>query len=86
MALPKTVLIAVLTSLRPLQTIADRWHSCHVCGLELDRDVNAAINVKNIAVGRTVIKAQRVSDAIAGLAEKPTLYSPRVRDGSRHNL
>jgi len=34
--------------------------------------VNAAINIKNIAVGRTVIKAQRVSDAIAGLAEKPT--------------
>jgi putative transposase len=57
------------------KTIADRWHSCHVCGLELDRDVNAAINVKNLAVGRTVNKAQRVSDAIAGLAEKPTLYS-----------
>ena len=57
------------------KTIADRWHSCHVCGLELDRDVNAAINVKNLAVGRTVNKAQRVSDADAGLAEKPTLYS-----------
>ncbi|NJL42468.1 MAG: transposase [Pseudanabaena sp. SU_2_4] len=35
------------------KTIADRWHSCHVCSLELDRDVNAAINIKNIAVGRT---------------------------------
>jgi putative transposase len=57
------------------KTISDRWHSCHVCGLELDRDVNAAINVKNLAVGRTVNKAQCVSDAIAGLAEKPTLYS-----------
>lgn len=56
------------------KTIADRWHSCHVCGLELDRDVNAAINVKNLAVGRTVNKAQCASDAIAGLAEKPTLY------------
>jgi len=55
--------------------IQDRWHSCPVCGLELDRDVNAAINVKNLAVGRTVNKAQCASDAIAGLAEKPTLYS-----------
>jgi putative transposase len=55
------------------KTIADRWHSCPVCGLELDRDVNAAINVKNLAVGRTVNKAQCVSYAIAGLAEKPTL-------------
>lgn len=57
------------------KTIADRWPNCHVCGLELDRDVNGAINVKNLAVGRTVNKAQRVSDAMAGLAQKPTLYS-----------
>lgn len=55
------------------KTIADRWHSCHVCGLELDRDVNAAINIKNIAVGRTVIKAQRVTEPVGGVAEKPTL-------------
>ena len=60
---------------RVLKEIQDRWHSCPVCGLELDRDVNAAINVKNIAVGRTVIKAQRVTEAKAGVAEKPTLYS-----------
>ena len=55
---------------------ANRWHSCHLCGLELDRDVNAAINVKNIAVGRTVIKASLcVSYVDAGLALKSTLYS-----------
>jgi putative transposase len=58
------------------KTIANRWHSCHLCGLELDRDVNAAINVKNIAVGRTVIKASLcVSYVDAGLAQKSTLYS-----------
>ncbi len=57
------------------KTLADRWHSCSSCGLELDRDVNAAINIKNIAVGRTVIKAQRVTKAIAGVAEKPALYA-----------
>ncbi len=56
-------------------TIADRWHSCHVCDLELDRDVNAAINIKNIAVGRTVIKAQRITEPIGGVAEKPALYA-----------
>jgi putative transposase len=58
------------------KTIANRWHSCHLCGWELDRDVNAAINVKNISVGRTVIKASLcVSYADAGLAQKSTLYS-----------
>lgn len=58
------------------KTIANRWHSCHLCGLEFDRDVNAAINVKNFAVGRTVIKASLcVSYVDAGLAQKSTLYS-----------
>jgi putative transposase len=57
------------------KTIQDRWHSCPICGLELDRDVNAAINIKNIAVGRTGIKAQDMPDAIAGFTEKPTLYA-----------
>jgi putative transposase len=58
------------------KTMANRWHCCHLCGLELDRDVNAAINVKNFAVGRTVIKASLcVSYADAGLAYKSTLYS-----------
>jgi len=58
------------------KTMANRWHSCHVCGWELDRDVNAAINVKNFAVGRTVIKASLcVSYVDAGLAQKSTLYS-----------
>ena len=61
---------------RIAKTIANRWHSCHLCGWELDRDVNAAINVKNIAVGRTVIKASLcVSYVDAGLAQKSTLYS-----------
>jgi putative transposase len=58
------------------KTMANRWHSCHACGWELDGDVNAAINVKNFAVGRTVIKASLcVSYADAGLAQKSTLYS-----------
>jgi putative transposase len=57
------------------KTIADRWHSCPSCGLELDRDVNAAINIKNIAVGRTVVKAQDRPYAIAGFTEKPALYA-----------
>ncbi|WP_218080938.1 RNA-guided endonuclease InsQ/TnpB family protein [Anthocerotibacter panamensis] len=56
------------------KTLADRWHSCPHCGLELDRDVNAAINIKNIAVGRTGIKAQVMPYAIAGFTEKPALY------------
>lgn len=50
----------------------DRWHNCQ-CGCSLDRDHNAAINVKNRAVGHSVLKARRVSEAIAGFDEKPTL-------------
>jgi len=55
------------------KTLADRWHSCSHCGAELDRDLNAAINIKNLALGHWVSKAQRVSEAVAGVVEKPRL-------------
>ncbi|HEY9641380.1 MAG TPA: transposase, partial [Coleofasciculaceae cyanobacterium] len=57
------------------KTIQDRWHSCPHCGLELDRDHNAAINIKNRAVGHPVNKAQETPDGIPGVTEKPALYA-----------
>jgi putative transposase len=56
-----------------IKEIKDRWHSCPHCGLELDRDHNAAINIKYRAVGLPVLKAQVTPDAIAGVTEKPAL-------------
>ena len=57
------------------KTIADRWHSCPNCGCELDRDHNAAINIKHLAVGHPVNKAQEMPDGIPGVTEKPALYA-----------
>ncbi len=37
--------------------LSERWHSC-ACGCELDRDHNAAINIKNRAEGHPVLKAK----------------------------
>ena len=54
------------------KALSDRWHSCSHCGFEADRDKNAAINIKNRAVGHSVLKAHRASEAIAGVGEKPT--------------
>ncbi|MHC5934605.1 RNA-guided endonuclease InsQ/TnpB family protein [Nostoc sp.] len=36
----------------------ERWHDCPNCGCSLDRDQNAAINIKNRAVGHSVLKAK----------------------------
>ena len=37
-----------------------RWHDCPHCGCSLDRDHNAAINIKYRAAGQSVLKAQRL--------------------------
>ncbi len=55
--------------------LKDRIHACPECGLTLDRDHNAAINIKYLAVGHSVNKAQATSYAMAGVTEKPALYA-----------
>lgn len=45
------------------KTLKDRWHSCPHCKLELDRDHNAAKNIKKRAEGHPVLKAQRLLSA-----------------------
>ena len=52
----------------------ERWHDCPNCGCSLDRDHNAAIVIKNRAVGHSVLKAQLTSEAIAGVPQKPAPY------------
>ena len=41
-----------------------RWHDCPHCGCSLDRDHNAAINIKNRAKGQLVLKARSMSYAL----------------------
>jgi transposase len=51
-----------------LKKLHIRWHDCPYCGCSLDRDRNAAINVRNRAVGHSVLKAKRLlSDSRIGL-------------------
>jgi putative transposase len=58
--------------------LKDRIHECDNCGIVLCRDVNAAINIKHLAVGIPVNKAYLISEAIAGVGRKPTLEPVRV--------
>jgi len=56
----------------------ERWHDCSHCGCSLDRDHNAAIVIRNRAVGHPVLNAQSMSEAIAGVTEKPTPYCTQL--------
>ncbi|NEO73218.1 transposase [Moorena sp. SIO3H5] len=54
--------------------LKDRTHSCPHCGYVADRDVNAAINILNLAVGHPVSsKAYRATEPLGGVGKKPTL-------------
>jgi putative transposase len=53
--------------------LKNRIHNCDNCGIVLCRDLNAAINIKHLAVGIPVNKAYRVSEAQAGVGKKPSL-------------
>jgi putative transposase len=55
--------------------LQDRWHVCPDCGGSLDRDQNAAINIKHRAVGHPVFKAQEMPDGMPGVTEKPAPYA-----------
>lgn len=52
------------------KTLADRVHRCPSCGLTMDRDHNAAINIKQRALGQSA-PARLMSGSCAGVSEKP---------------
>ena len=56
--------------------LKDRVHSCPECRYTADRDVNAAQNILNLAVGHPVSsKAYRATEPLGGVGKKPALYA-----------
>ncbi len=48
-------------SLREMK-LWDRTYNCPSCGLEIDRDYNAAINILNIGTGRAIVETSPTTD------------------------
>jgi len=47
----------------PHKDLSERVHTCTHCGLVLDRDVNAAVNILNVWLGRSLRTLRRVRSA-----------------------
>ena len=56
------------------KTLADRVHHCPSCGLVMDRDLNAAINLKQRAFGQSA-PAREMSGGCAGVTREARALS-----------
>ena len=48
-------------------TLSDREYHCGVCGLIIDRDLNASINLESVAVGSTVLACRLGSSGLSAM-------------------
>ena len=46
---------------RTKKKLSDRWHWCPMCGLSLDRDTNAAVNILALASSQLALGQQSVA-------------------------
>lgn len=60
--------------------LSDRTYRCDVCGLSIDRDLNAAINLKNLAVSSTAIAC---GDTTSGDSSESKRVSTKQESNSK---
>jgi transposase len=70
--------------------LSERVYDCHVCGLWLDRDENAAVNLRRLGLAvlpvdrREVTPVERKALALAPASVKPaSLKQEATADGAR---
>ena len=61
-------------------SLSERTYRCDVCGLEIDRDLNAAINLDGLAVSSTVAAC---GDASAGDSKESRQVSVKQESNTK---
>ena len=84
---PSSKTCSMCGSVKKELLLSERVYRCNECGFEMDRDLNAAINLKNYAVGSTVKACRLGSSGLsfgssettdwAGISHKSVMVQPQ---------
>lgn len=70
-AFPSTKMCSLCGNVKSSMGLGERSYRCGCCGLMIDRDLNAAINIRNVAAGSTDTRNARLTGEVHAILQVP---------------